>query len=94
MYSEDTIINFDQLDQAVEFERQNLAKTEFLTKDVQKFEVGNIDKIVKMDFLSEEYIQENILSKAKQYDYLPIAFNNEAIQNQMKNEFKTSKLKS
>ena len=40
-----------------------------------------------MHFLKDDFIQENIVSKAKQYDFLPIAYNYEILINQVKNEF-------
>ena len=45
-----------------------------------------------MQFLKDEFIQENIISKAKQYDFLPIAYNYETVINQVKNEFQDKKL--
>ena len=56
-----------------------MLSNEHLQKDICSFECDNLDKITKMELLTEEFIQENILSKAKQYDYLPIAFNNDQI---------------
>ena len=56
-----------------------MLSNEHLQKDICNFECDNLDKITKIELLTEEFIQENILSKAKQYDYLPIAFNNDQI---------------
>jgi hypothetical protein len=45
-----------------------------------------------MHFLNESFIQENVVAKAKQYDFLPIAYNFDIINHQVRTEFQDKKL--
>ena len=48
--------------------------------------------ICSMQLLSDEFIQDNVVSKAKLYDFLPIAYNSDLILNKIRSEFTESKL--
>ena len=47
-----------------------------------------------MNLISDEFISEHIINKAKIYDFLPIAYNSELLTNKVKIEFTEAKLNS
>lgn len=50
--------------------------------------------ICNINLLSEEFIAENILAKAKTYDFLPIAYNSELLITQIRQSLTEEKLKA
>ena len=75
----------------------------FLKKKVTAFhnqvqsqkQMQNLSNLTQLDLLDEEsYLQPHIIAKAKQYDFLPIAYHSEMIQEKIRGEFADQKLQA
>jgi len=55
----------------------------------------NLSNLTQLDLLDEEsYLQPHIIAKAKQYDFLPLAYHSEMIQEKIRGEFADQKLQA
>jgi hypothetical protein len=51
-------------------------------------------KLERLDLLTEDFVQDNIVAKAKIYDFLPVAYNSELLVSKIRQQFTDSKLRA
>lgn len=54
----------------------------------------NLDNLARLDLLDDEQFLQPAISKSKQYDFLPLAYHSEMIQEKFRAEFGEQKLKA